>query len=105
MIPQNSTTPTYYKAASVLKEWPGGNKPNPDGEALQLVSLPDGPNGGSIEVLCETPAGQTVPVFVEPYAFLETLYGAIRSDREKHSPEWHRLVAKPIKRDIVRALG
>jgi hypothetical protein len=102
MIPQYSTAPTYYKATLVLKGWPGEVRPNPDEEALQLVSLPGGSSDGGIELLCEAPTDETVPVLVEPYEFLETRYNEKKARHAKYSLEWDRLIVEPIERERAR---
>jgi hypothetical protein len=103
MSQQNPVTQTYSKGVLDLEGWPGEMRPNPE-EAVEPGGLPDGPGGGIIEMLCALAAGQTAPVFVEPYAFLDTLREEKTAKyRAKHSPKWHRLIVEPAKVELARA--
>jgi hypothetical protein len=102
MSQQNPMMQMYSKGVLDLEEWPREMRPNPE-EAVEPGGLPDGPDGGTTEVLCALAAGQTAPVFVEPYLFLETLYEEVKADRAKHSPKWYRLIVEPEKAELAKA--
>ena len=106
MFPQSTTTMQMCpKGDLVLEEWPGAVRSNPGEAMVEPGGLPDGPDGGATEVLCDLAERRTVPVFVEPYTFLETLYTEMKSYHEKHSPKWEKLIAAPERAALARAIG
>lgn len=92
---------TYPKDLLELEEQ---SKSDRDEVMVESGDLPDGPSRGTIETLCMLAASQAPPVFIEPYAFLESLReGKMAKHRAKHDPRWECLITAPEEARRARA--
>jgi hypothetical protein len=98
MSAQNTAMKQLYQKGVLNLEEPSETKPDQAEVMVEASGLPDGPSGGTIEMLCTVAASQAPPVFIDPYAFLEALREEkMAKYRAKRDPRWEGLITAPEK--------